>query len=275
MSRNGKLGVIAGGGPLPRRVVEHCLAVGRPVFVAAFEGHTEPATCEGVAHQWFRLGAVGALLKGLKGERCDEVVMIGPIARPSLSTLKLDFRAISLLGRLGKAATQGDNALLALLVEELEREGFRVIGADDLLDDVTTPKGVLGAVEPDEAARRDIEVGARVARQLGAVDVGQAVVVQHGVVLGVEAIEGTDALIERCAKLRRADPGGVLVKLKKPKQEARADLPTIGPRTIRNIADAGLSGVALEAGASLIIDRRGVVEEADRRRVFVIGIEAP
>ncbi|MGD9535786.1 MAG: LpxI family protein [Alphaproteobacteria bacterium] len=274
-SSGGKLGVIAGGGPLPRRVVERCLAIGRPVFVAAFEGYTEPATCENVPHKWFRLGAVGALLKGLSAERCEEVVMIGPIARPSLSTLKLDLRAIGLLGRLGKAAGQGDNALLALLVQELEREGFRVVGADDLLDDVTTPKGVLGAVRPDDAARRDIEVGVRVARQLGAVDVGQAVVVQQGVVLGVEAIEGTDALIERCARLRRDDPGGVLVKLKKPKQEARADLPTIGPRTIQNIADAGLAGVALEAGASLIIDRRGVVEAADERGVFVIGIEAP
>ena len=272
---SGKLGIIAGGGPLPRRVVEHCLASKRPFYVAAFEGHTEAVTCEGVPHRWFRLGAVGELLRALQAQRCEEVVMIGPIARPSLSTLKLDLRAVRLLARLGTATAQGDNALLALLVEELEREGFRVLGADDLLDDVTTPNGVLGKAKPDEIARRDIEIGCRAAQQIGAADIGQAVIVQQGIVLGVEAIEGTDALIERCGKLQRDGPGGVLVKLKKPGQEARADLPTIGPRTIQNLAAAGLRGVALESDGSLIIDRRGVVGEADRLGIFIVGIGAP
>ncbi len=267
-----KLGVIAGGGPLPRQVVERCRASGRPVFVAALEGHTEPATCTGVPHVWFKLGSVGALLKTLKAERCVEVVMIGPIARPSFSSLKLDLRGIVLMAKVGRAAAQGDNALLGVLVQELEREGFKVVGADDLLDDVRTPRGVLGKIAPDESARRDIDVGCRAARQIGLADIGQAVVVQHGVVLGVEAIEGTDALILRCGALQREGPGGVLVKLKKPEQEARADLPTIGRRTIEVLAIEGLRGVALEAGASLIIDRREVIAEADRRGVFVIGI---
>ncbi len=270
-----KLGVIAGGGPLPRGVVERCQASGRPVFVVAIEGYTEPATCVGVPHVWLKLGAVGALLKALKAERCVDVVMIGPIARPSLSALKLDLRGIGLLAKIGKAAAQGDNALLAIVVGELEREGFNVVGADDLLDDATTPKGVLGKIAPDEIARRDIDIGCRAARQLGIADIGQAVIVQQGVVLGVEAIEGTDALIERCGRLRRDGPGGVLVKMKKPGQEARADLPTIGRRTIEGLAAAGLRGVALEAGGSLIVDRAGVIDEADRRGVFVIGVVPP
>ncbi len=270
-----KLGIIAGGGALPRGVVERCQASGRPVFVVAIEGHTEPKTCDGVPHVWLRLGAVGALLKALKAERCIEVVMIGPIARPSFSALKLDLRGIGLLAKIGKAAAQGDNALLEIVIGELEREGFKVIGADDLLDDATTPIGVLGKIAPDELARRDIDIACRAARQLGIVDIGQAVIVQQGVVLGVEAIEGTDALIARCATLRRDGPGGVLIKLKKPGQEARADLPTIGPRTIEGMAAAGLRGVALEAGASLIVDRRAVLEAADRRGIFVIGIAPP
>lgn len=268
-----KLGVIAGGGPLPRQVVERCQAQQRPVFVVAFEGFTEPATCANAPHAWLRLGQVGALIKALKAERCVELVMIGPIPRPSLSTLKLDFRAIGLLGKLGKAANKGDNALLSLLVGELETEGFKVVGAHELLDDVTAPTGVLGKVAPDEIALGDIEVGRRAARQLGLADIGQAVVVQQGVVLGVEAIEGTDALIERCARLQQPGPGGVLVKLKKPNQDERADLPTIGPRTIERVAAAGLRGVAVEAGGSLMIDSAAVIAAADRLGIFVVGIE--
>jgi DUF1009 family protein len=271
----GKLGVIAGGGPLPRRIVERCLSSGRPVFVAALEGFTEPSTVAGAPHLWLKLGQVGALLKVLKSERCEEVVMIGPIPRPSFANLKLDLRAIVLLARFRRSASQGDNALLSLLVAELEAEGFRVIGAHDLLAEATTPAGVLGRVAPDDAARRDIEHGCRAARRLGELDIGQAVVVQNGVVLGVEAIEGTDALIERCGPLQRSGPGGVLVKLKKPGQDERADLPTIGPRTIERLAAAGLRGVALETGASLIIDQAGVVAAADRCGVFVVGIAPP
>lgn len=272
--RSRKLGVIAGGGPLPRRIVERCKADGRPVFVVGFEGHTDAETCHAVEHAWVRLGAVGALLKALKSARCEDIVLAGPIKRPSLSSLKLDMRAIGMLARLGTAAGQGDNTLLAFLVAELEREGFRAVGAHDLLADVTTQKGVLGLVKPDERAVRDIEIGIKAARQLGVADIGQAVIVQNGLVLGVEAAEGTDGLIERCGRLQHDGPGGVLVKIKKPGQEARADLPTIGPRTIEAVAAAGLRGVALEAGASLILDLENVIAEADRRGVFVIGIDA-
>lgn len=268
-----KLGVIAGGGPLPRQVVERCQKTQRPVFVVGFEGFTEPATCANVPHVWLRLGQVGALIKALRAERCVELVMIGPIPRPSLSTLKLDFRAIGLLTKLGKAANQGDNALLSLLVGELESEGFKVVGAHELLDDVTTPTGVLGKIAPDDVALRDIEIGSRAARQLGLADIGQAVVVQQGVVLGVEAIEGTDALIERCGPLQQTGLGGVLVKLKKPNQDERADLPTIGPRTIERVEAAGLRGVAVEAGGSLMIDSADIIAVADRLGIFVVGIE--
>ncbi|MBM3484611.1 MAG: LpxI family protein [Alphaproteobacteria bacterium] len=268
-----KLGVLAGGGPLPRQVVDQCIADRRPVFVVAFEGFTEPSTCKDVPHVWLRLGQVGALLKALKAAKCVELVMIGPIPRPSISTLRLDFRAIGLLGRLGKATNQGDNALLSMLVAELESEGFKVVGAHEVIDGVTSQAGVLGKVKPDETAERDISIGCRAAKQLGLADIGQAVVVQQGIVLGVEAIEGTDALIERCGRLQQPGPGGVLVKLKKPHQDERADLPTIGPRTIERIAAAGLRGVAVEAGASLMVDRAAVIAEADRHGLFVIGIE--
>jgi len=267
-----KLGVLAGGGPLPARIVQSCLASGREVFVIAFEDETDPKTCEGVSHMWVPLGKVGATIKRLKAERCEEVVLAGPVRRPAFSKLKPDMRAIKLLGKIRKAAGQGDNAILSVLVEELESENFRVVGADELLSDVAAPGGNMSDRIPSESDQVDIALGARVAEALGALDVGQAVVVQQGVVLGVEAIEGTDALLKRCAALKREGNGGVLVKLRKPQQERRADLPTIGSDTVRCAAEAGLNGIAVEAGQSLILDRPEVVAEANRLGLFVVGI---
>lgn len=269
-----KLGVLAGGGPLPRRIVERCAASGREVFVVAFEGDTEPETCEGVEHVWLPLGAVGEILRQLKKAGCREVVLAGPVRRPSFSKLKLDLRGMRLMGRIARAAAKGDDALLSIVVDELEREGFRVVGADSLLDDVVALVGVMGKHQPDDDAEGDIALGVRVAQALGEHDVGQAVIVQHGVVLGVEAIEGTDALIERCRTVRRDGPGGVLVKLKKPGQERRADLPTIGAQTVEHAAKAGLRGIAVEAGETIILDREAVIAAADRRGIFLVGLDS-
>ncbi|MEC9454191.1 MAG: UDP-2,3-diacylglucosamine diphosphatase LpxI [Pseudomonadota bacterium] len=269
-----KLGILAGGGPLPGRIVQSCLAAGREVFVIAFENESDPKTCEGVPHVWMPLGKVGATINRLKAENCTDVVLAGPVRRPSFSKLKPDMRAIKLLGKIRKAAGQGDDAILSVLVEELESENFRVVGADDLLGDVVAREVILSDRVPGEIDQKDIELGVRVARALGALDVGQAVVVQQGVVLGVEAIEGTDALLGRCQDLKQEGQGGVLVKLIKTQQERRADLPTIGADTVRHSAEAGLNGIAVEAGQSLILDRAEVVVEANRLGLYVAGIKA-
>ena len=158
------------------------------------------------------------------------------------------------------------------VVKELEREGFRVIGADQLLDQAALPEGPLGQVRPDADALADIAHGMRLARAIGALDIGQAVVVQQGLVLGVEAIEGTDGLLRRCARLRRDGPGGVLVKAEKPGQERRADRPAIGPQTVILAAESGLRGIAAEAGATLVLDRDEVIRLADAAGLFVVGI---
>jgi UDP-2,3-diacylglucosamine hydrolase len=268
----GKLAVLAGGGPLPEQVVGAARAAGRDVFVLAFEGETDPAVVEGVPHQWVALGAIGRTLRALHAAQAEDVVMIGPVRRPSLATLKLDWRGLQLLTRLGLGAGAGDDRLFKAIVGELEAEGFRVVGADEVVDELLVPAALLTRAEPDEVAARDIARGVEVAKRVGELDIGQAVVVQQGLVLGVEAVEGTDQLLARCASLRRDGPGGVLVKLKKPKQERRADLPTIGPGTVRAAAAAGLAGIAVHAGNCLIIDRPGVIEAADRAGLFVIGV---
>jgi DUF1009 family protein len=270
-----KLAVLAGRGVLPAAVIETAAAGGRDVFVLAFEGETDPGLVDGKDHAWVQLGAVGRAIRILHEARVEEVVMIGPINRPSFANMKLDLRGMQLLAKMGLKAAQGDNHLLTTVARELEQEGFRVIGADEIVEPMLAPARLMTKTAPDAGAERDIALGIDVASTIGALDIGQAVVVQQGTVLGVEAIEGTDALLARVAGLRRDGPGGVLVKMKKPGQDRRADLPTVGQRTIEGAVEAGLAGLALHAGHCLMVDRERVIEAADRAGLFIAGIVGP
>ena len=267
------LGIIAGGGRLPLQLIECCQSSGRRFFVIALEHIADMGPIMQVPHAVVRLGAVGESLERLKAAGALELVLAGRVKRPSLSSLRPDFVGAKLIARLGGAFLSGDDALLKSVIAFLEDEGFHVVGADDVLSGLLAPPGVLGAVQPDIHAQGDIAQGVKVARALGAVDVGQAVIVEHGYVLGVEAAEGTDALIERCSQLKREDKAGVLVKLKKPAQEGRVDLPSIGPDTIDKIAAAGFCGVAVEAGGSLILDQQKTLARADALDIFIVGVK--
>ncbi len=269
-----KLGILAGGGDLPALMISACRDSDRDFFVLAFEGQTEPEIVEAVPHAWVRLGAGRKALSLLREAGAEDLVMAGRITRPSLAGLRPDKKVLRFLGTLGKNAF-GDDSLLRAVVKGLENEGFRVVGVETVIEGLLAVEGVYGAHAPDELARRDIERGVEVARGIGALDVGQAVVVQEGIVLGVEAAEGTDALVARCGLLRHDGPGGVLVKVRKPQQERRVDLPTIGVETIVAVAAAGLRGVAIEAGGAMVIDRPKVVAAADGEGLFVIGVPVP
>jgi len=269
-----KLGVLAGGGSLPRQIAEACLEQGREVVVVAFEGATDPETVSQVEHCWTRLGAVGRIISWLRENNAEELVLAGRMARPSWSTVRPDWRGLKLLPKI-LSGGQGDDAVLTLAIGELEAEGFRVVGVRDVLPGALASPGAMGRLKPDAAALTDITRGAAVAGSLGAVDVGQAVIVQQGIVLGVEAAEGTDALIKRCAGLCRDGQGGVLVKCAKPDQDPRADLPSIGPETVHAAVETGLRGIALTAGAALILERTETLAQADRNGLFVYGIEGP
>lgn len=273
MSGPAKLAILAGGGTLPARIAAAVRGQGREVFVVAFDGHTDPSTVDGLPHCWSRFGAAGTIFQRLHDEGVGEVVFAGPVRRPSFSELLPDWRTTRFLARVGTRAL-GDDGLLRAVVRELEEEGFRVVGLHDLLKDLLTLPGPVGRLRPDEQAERDIAHAAKIARALGTLDVGQGAVVQQGIVLAVEAVEGTDAMLARCAVLTRPGPGGVLVKMRKPQQDRRIDLPTIGVTTVENAARAGLRGIAVEAGGSLLVDRAAVAEAADRLGLFVVGIDA-
>ena len=268
-----KLGIVAGSGGLPRRLIESCRETGREVFVLGLEGEAEAEMLADVPHAWCRIGAAASGLDLLRANAVTELVLAGGVRRPSLTSLRPDWRAAKFFARVGYRAL-GDDGLLSAIVKELEREGFRVVGADQLLPTAGLAEGPLGRLAPDTEAEADIARGLEVARALGALDVGQAVVVQQGLVLGVEAIDGTDALLRRCGGLRRTGAGGVLVKIAKPDQERRADRPTIGPQTVTLAAEGGLRGIAAEAGATLVLDRDEVIRTADKAGIFVVGIRA-
>lgn len=267
-----RLGIIAGGGGLPAKLIEACRRDQRPFFVLGLKGQTDGAILNGTSHAWSRLGATTEAISILKSNGVDTLVMAGAIRRPTLSELKPDLRTIQVFAKLGLKAF-GDDALLRTVAQELEKDGFKVIGAHEIEPGLVSPEGVLGKVQPSAEHRQDVEFGITVAKTLGKLDVGQACVVQQGIVLGLEAIEGTDALLQRCGKLRRKGRGGVLVKACKPQQDRRIDLPAVGLRTVRRAYEAGLEGIALEAGAALLLDRDEVVAAADKLGMFIEGFK--
>ena len=267
------LGIIAGGGPLPGQVAAAALATGRQVFIIALKGFAEPEVVASYPHRFFRLGAIGAMHEALQENKCVDIVMIGPVKRPSFLTLRPDAEGARLLAKIGRAAFAGDDGLLATVVRVISESGFRVLGAHEILSDALGPAGLLTTIVPDAIAMADVRRGIEVLKTIGAADIGQACVVQQGIVLAVEAVEGTDAMLSRVKNLSRLGPAGVLVKLAKPGQERRADLPAIGLATIRHAHEAGLRGIAFEAGGTILVNRELMTEAAEDAGLFLIGVQ--
>lgn len=268
-----KLGIIAGGGTVPKMLIEHCLKTKREFFVLAIENNADKALLdENIPHEWIRIGQAGTGFKRFAEEKVQDVVMIGTIKRPSFKDLVPDWKTTAFFAKIGMKAL-GDDGILRALVKEIEAEGMSVRGVHEVMPEILVRKGVLGKHKPDKQAMADICRGVEVAAELGRLDVGQAVVVQQGLVLGVEGIEGTDELIRRCGDYKRKGDGGVLVKLRKPQQDMRIDLPTIGPRSVARAKESGLRGIAVHAGNALIVDEKEVIRLADKEGVFVIGVE--
>lgn len=266
-----RLGIIAGSGSLPLLLAAAARDQGRDFFVLCLQGQANLKDFANFPHAVSRIGETERTIKTLKSAGIDQLVMAGAVRRPSLAELRPDWRTMQLFARLGFSAV-GDDTLLKAIMAEFEGEGFKIVGAHEILPSLLTPFAVLTAKYPSSENNTDVAAGMKVAKTLGVLDVGQATIVQQGIVLGVEAIEGTDALLSRAASLRRKGRGGVLVKASKPQQERRLDLPTIGEKTVLNAYKAGLEGIAVEAGASMIVNRDEAVALADRLGLFIAGV---
>ncbi|MFC3124729.1 LpxI family protein [Pseudoroseomonas globiformis] len=266
--------MIVGAGDMPRRAAAAAAAAGRLPHVVVLEGFGEPASYASYPHIVCRLGAAGRMLEWLRGAGVREVVLAGRVTRPSFLSLRPDAGAARLLPRVGMKAFGGDDSLLKAVLRVLQEEGFEPVPAQAVLAEflVAGPEH-LSSVEPDETARRDIARGIAVVRALGSVDVGQGCVVQQGLVLAVEAIEGTDAMLARAGEQRREGPGGVLVKILKPGQDRRIDLPAIGDATIRAAAAAGLRGIAIEANGTIVVNRASTVAAAEAAGLFLVAVD--
>jgi DUF1009 family protein len=273
-----KLGLIAGGGSLPVEIAEHCQRSGRPLFVIRLKGFAG-AGLEPFAGAEVGLAELGKCFKALKRAGCTAVCLAGQVNRPDFATLMPDLRGLAALPAAIAAARKGDDALLRMLVGEFEKEGFSVEGAHEVMDDLSLAAGPLGRHAPGPEHQADIAHALQVARAIGRLDAGQAAVVCRGLVLALEAAEGTDALLARVADLPtalRGQPGaplGVLAKARKPTQETRVDLPTIGPATVEAVARAGLAGIVGETGHLLVLDREAVIALANDLGLFIIGVE--
>jgi DUF1009 family protein len=273
-----KLGLIAGAGTLPVSLARHCKAMGRDLFVVRLAGVTEPELV-GFPGADVGLGELGGAIRVLRDAGCESVCLAGNVARPDFAQLKLDLRGLAALPGAIAAARRGDDGLLSFLVREFEREGFVVEGADEVAGSLTLKAGPIGGCLPKPEHLSDIARAMSAARAIGALDAGQGAVCCHGLILALEAQEGTDAMLARVANLPReirgdgADRRGVLAKVCKPGQETRVDLPTIGPRTVRGAAAAGLAGIAGEASRILVLERAEVVALCDALGLFVIGVE--
>lgn len=265
--------MLAGGGQLPARVIAACRSRGRPFFVIAFRGFTDPATVESTPHEWVALEKVGLVLRRLHQQKVDEVVLAGPVRRPvNWLALRPDWRALQLLLKMFRR-WNGDDHVLSLVVRELEEDGFRVVGAEAVAPDLLMPFGPIGVHVPAVQNEKDIAIGIAAARELGRRDRGQAVIVSGGRVLGLETAGGTAALLNGSVR-DPATSGGVLVKIAKPHQERRVDLPSVGVDTVQQARGAGLAGIALEAEGSLVIAREDVAQAADEAGLFVVGVRA-
>jgi DUF1009 family protein len=272
------LGLIAGGGELPRAVAHAVKASGREIYIVGLLGSLTEDWTNAFQHEFLSPGEPGRIIRTLKDHGVEQVLLCGKVDRPKFNELKLDAKGMLLLPKAIAAARQGDDALLRFIVGICEDEGLTALSVAEAAPALVAEQGPLGRLMPDSEHRADIARGLEIVRTLGTLDVGQAAVVCDGLALAVEAAEGTDAMLARIGNLRESLRGtpdkkrGVLVKALKPLQDAKTDMPVVGVATVRNAHAASLAGIAVEAGQALILDKAAVAAEADQLGLFVTGI---
>jgi DUF1009 family protein len=274
------VGLIAAGGVMPFAVADSLIARGLTPVLFALKGACDPVAVERFRHHWISVGQIGRAMKLFRSENCRDLVFIGTLVRPALSEIRLDWGTLRVVGPMLAAFRGGDDHLLSGIGRIFEKDGFRMVGIRDVAPDVLMPEGCLTRALPDDIAAADIAKGRDVLRALSPFDIGQAAIVIDGHVVGVEDIEGTDGLLARVARLRgegriRAKaPRGVLVKAPKSGQDLRFDLPTVGPRTVEGAVKAGLAGIAIVAGNTIVVEPQGMIEAADAAGLFLTGLPA-
>ncbi len=270
MKRPQSLGIVAGAGQFPILCARAARNEGFNVYVAAHRGETDPAIeadADGV--RWVHLGQLGKVIGFFKKNGVEQVLFAGAITKKRIfHDVRPDIRGITAWKRI---KSRLDDGILRAVADELLRDGITVVPSTLYLKELITPEGVLTRKRPDEGMEQDIEFGLGLAREIGRLDIGQCVVVKDRAVIAVEAIEGTDATVLRAGEL--AGPGTVVIKVCKPGQDTRFDLPAVGIKTIETMHRAGATCLAVEAGRSLLFDREETLRLADSYGMVVVGVE--
>ena len=263
------LGIIAGNGVYPLLSADSARAAGvKKIVAAAFTNETDPHLAEHVDEiEWLRVGQLSRLLNFFQEQKLENVIMAGQIAPKNLFDLRPDWKALLLLSRLKRRHAE---SIFAAIAEELRRIGIEMLPATTFLDRFIATAGLIAGPKLLRREEQDVQFGSEVAREISRLDIGQTVVVKHGTVLAVEAFEGTDETIKRGGMLGRK--GAIVVKVAKPNQDMRFDIPVIGPATIKCASGAGIRVIALEAGRTLILEKDAVVELAARAKISIVGL---
>lgn len=270
--------MICGGGSFPGAVAEAIVRHGRRPVMFGLRGWADPKVVERYSHHWIAIGQAGRLFRLARAEHCRDALLIGTLLRPPLWSIRLDWQTVRLMPRIARFFRGGDDRLLSGVASLFEEGGMRIIGLDEVAPEILVSKGALGHYQPTARDRDDIGYALKLLAALGPFDVGQAAIVADNHVLAVEAAEGTDNMLLRVAEMRKQGrvtipPGrGVLVKAPKPGQDRRFDLPAIGGRTVENVAHAGLAGLAVAAGSTIIAETADVIAAADRAKIFLVGV---
>ncbi|MCZ7656977.1 MAG: UDP-2,3-diacylglucosamine diphosphatase LpxI [Xanthobacteraceae bacterium] len=281
-TRTEPLAIVCGGGAVPAAVAEAALRAGRRVVLFAIRGWADPELVARFPHHWIALGQLGRFVRLARAENCREVVFIGSALRPSLRSMRFDLAALRHLPKAMAMFRGGDDHLLTATARLFEDYGFRLLGAHEVAPEILMPEGAMGQLQPGARENADIARALALIHAIGPFDIGQGAVVADQYVLAVEAAEGTDNMLARIVELRRLGRiptpvgVGVLVKAPKPGQDNRFDLPAIGPKTVAEVARAGLAGLAVIAGRTIVAEPALVALAAQRAKIFVVGLrDAP
>ncbi len=266
-----KLGIIAGDGYLPRHVYDACIESETEVVVIGLDNETDYEIFADVEISKFPVFKVSKIIKKLKDEKVSHITLAGKVKRADISRLLLDLKGAKLFAQIIKHGL-ADNSILQTIIRFLEKEGFEIIAPEKIASQIVIGKGCLTKTKPNKNALGDIKKGMKVLKGIADFDVGQALVIQHGLVLGVEAAEGTDELLKRCGEIKQSGDGPILIKISKPKQDRRVDLPCIGSETIKNAIEFGFRGIAAEAGSALILDQDSTIKLANQNKIFIVGV---
>jgi DUF1009 family protein len=279
LPRTGRLAIIAGSGKLPLFLAEAARAAGQDPFVLRLKNEADDLW-QGFDNAVIGVGDMAGLSALFRQNGISRVVMSGAVKRrPAFGEIRVNWKSLLKLPMALKTLLAGgDDAVLRMVISLIEAQGCEVLGAHEILPGLLATVGPIGAISPSADDLRDIERGAEAAEALGRLDVGQGAVAVGGRIVALEGVEGTDAMLARVQGLRGEGRisqrrKGVLVKLCKPQQDLRADLPTIGVSTVENAKTAGLAGVAVEAGRAIVVERDAVIAAADAAGLFVVGIE--